>query len=455
VPKDEDKARKREELSRQWRERTRAYVAAVNEYIERGINTNWDRMGPSDEPRETRKQLAGRVIDVVRSANKRGEIEELRVKFPPAHGPFVNMLEKYGQGIPAVSVLDDNRIVVRVGNSWIDENNPGGYVAVIDGDRVERLSEDIYWVGRSPNREIFALATPAGVVLYRGWDGPHVVSLKWPSGTTVSHSSHLPEETPYPLIVSNLIPFDSGDRALLITEEGIFVLTEGEAAHLLPTSEYLERHFSDVEQEDPDEPIPCGTPMAHGAISPDGRWIACGYQASEHFIFDAATLERVAKIGNLTEYPHCAVFSSDSQVVALNSCHFYDGQTIGVPSNLFPGLETEQYKLDDRFTLLDDDCRVYAGISTDDEFILGDAYGYLRAIDFQGTERWRHFIGSSISAIDFSRDGKTFIATTYAGFLSIIDLHTGARDPFTIGTADHKERRRWLFWKNEPEPLIW
>ena len=80
--------------------------------------------------------------------------------------------------------------------------------------------------------------------------------------------------------------------------------------------------------------------------------------------------------------------------------------------------------------------------------------GYLRAFDMKGNPRWRHFIGSRIDAIDVSRDGKRLIATTYAGFLSIIDLDTGERDPFTIGTATHPERRRWVFWRGE-KPHVW
>jgi hypothetical protein len=58
-----------------------------------------------------------------------------------------------------------------------------------------------------------------------------------------------------------------------------------------------------------------------------------------------------------------------------------------------------------------------------------------------------------VNAIDVRRDGARLVVTTFAGFLCLIDLDTGSADPFTIGTATHRERRRWLFWKNEPTPL--
>jgi hypothetical protein len=47
------------------------------------------------------------------------------------------------------------------------------------------------------------------------------------------------------------------------------------------------------------------------------------------------------------------------------------------------------------------------------------------------------------------------VVTTYAGFLCILDLDTGEPDPFAIGTATLRERRRLLFWEKEPRPLLW
>jgi hypothetical protein len=156
----------------------------------------------------------------------------------------------------------------------------------------------------------------------------------------------------------------------------------------------------------------------------------------------------------MSEYPHYALFSNKSDMVALNSCHFYSGVTLGVPTSLLPGLKTEPYEPDPRMPILDDGARVYAGGFRKDEFIIGDADGYLRAFDRQGTRLWEHFIGSTIGSMDLSADGTKLIVTSYAGFLCFLDLDTGKSDPFAIGTSTHQERRRWLFWKAFP-PLVW
>lgn len=164
------------------------------------------------------------------------------------------------------------------------------------------------------------------------------------------------------------------------------------------------------------------------------------------------TLTLVGNVGNRSDYPHYALFSSDDSMLAVNSCHFYNGITLGVPTDLLPGLETEPYEDDERIILLDDDARVYAGICRQNEFIIGDASGYVRAFGADGNPRWQLFIGSSIGDRDTSADGKTLVVSTYAGFLSIFKMDSGEQAPHQIGNSQHMETRRWIFWKNEKQP---
>ena len=162
-------------------------------------------------------------------------------------------------------------------------------------------------------------------------------------------------------------------------------------------------------------------------------------------------------------------------MLALSSFRFYNGATLGVPTSLFPAFSISHDDLDEHcfskktlpemrkglqelapgLTIIDAESRVDAAAWRGDEFIIGDASGYLRAFDMKGNFRWCHFIGSSITAIDPSEDGKTLVVASCAGFLCILDVDTGERDPFTISTATNCERRRWLFWAKEPTPLVW
>jgi DNA-binding beta-propeller fold protein YncE len=196
--------------------------------------------------------------------------------------------------------------------------------------------------------------------------------------------------------------------------------------------------------------------MVHAAMSQDGRLLAAGYQSSLHYVFDGETYEIIGEVGHWSEYPHHTVFSDDESLIAFNSCHFYNGVTIGVPTSLLPGLKTEPYdREDERIVPLQSGARVYAAVARRDEFIVGDALGYLRAFDNKGRFRWQHFIGSTVGDIDIGPDGRRLVVSTYAGFLCFIGLDTGEADPYQIGTATHRERRRWLFWRQENGPLRW
>jgi hypothetical protein len=439
-----------DELSRRWRQESERYVAAINGFVARGQKESWDKISEKDQPKDTRQPLAEAVLNAVRRANQSGTVEGLRERFPPAHEPFLDMLKENGQSLPVVILLDDGRIVMRIGAP-----HQPGKVVIIDDLKIESLPTDIISIGRSPRRQFFAAARKKGVTIHQGWDGPRTATLNWPTGMEGVPVGFNVKPFTGTQIVERLIPFDSGDRAILVCSDGMFVLTADKAIRLLPTEEQmLERFMSQIE-DDPNFETFYNFDMGHAALSPNGKLIAAGHQDGPHFIFDADSLKVVGEIGNLSEYPHHAAFSSDGEYVALNSCWFHNGQTVGVPTRLLPGLKSEPYELDERFTKLEDGARVHAAVFRNDEFIIGDAYGYLRAFDVGGKFRWQHFIGSTVEDIDVSRDGKRLVVTTFAGFLSIMDLDTGTPDPFATGTSTHRERRRWLFWKKEPKPLAW
>ena len=326
-----------DELSRTWREEGLRYVKKINEYVKRGNETAWENMGP--EPEDTRSRLATAVIDVVRRANSDGKLQNLRDRFPPAHAPLLDLLNENGQTLPLVLLLEDGRIILRIGSP-----HEQGRVVVIDDTEITDLGDDIVTVGRSANRRYFAVARTTGITVHDAWNGPIVANLSWPTGREGAPMGFVPAALEIPFAVSELVPFPTGDRVLLVSHVGIFVLDEGGATRLLPTQEDMKEQFEWLREKRPGERLICNIDMEHGTVSPDGKWIAVGHQSSMHHVFDAKTLQQVGEIGNKSEYPHFAIFSGDSSVLALNSCHFYSGVTIGVPTRLLPGIKTEQYE---------------------------------------------------------------------------------------------------------------
>jgi len=239
-----------------------------------------------------------------------------------------------------------------------------------------------------------------------------------------------------------LIPFNDGLTLVLVSSAGIYLLTDTICQLIHPAP-------------DPDDPTEePNLSMEHAALSPDNRLLAVGEQDSEHLVLDATGV-LIAQIGPQSSYPHFALFSQSGDLLIVNSCHFYNGITIGVSTTGIAGLVIPANTPDERYTVIDDQCRVYIGVAARDYYILGDAYGYIKAFSQAGQLLWQHFLGSTISGIALSDDEQTLWVGTYAGILHQLQLGQGHRDNHTIGTGGHYEDFRILLWKNEVQPLVW
>ena len=154
--------------------------------------------------------------------------------------------------------------------------------------------------------------------------------------------------------------------------------------------------------------------MANATLSNDNEFVVAGEQCSDHVLMDREG-ERLGGIGAQMDYPHFCLFSADDTQLITNSCHFYDGVTIGVDrAALKRGLEVGD---EQNFTLIDDAMRVYAGVATRDFYILGDAYGYIKAVGKDGRKIWRHYLGGTIKSMALSEDGSVLFVGTYGGRL--------------------------------------
>ena len=439
---------------RKWQLAVTRYVAAINAYVAKGLAEGWDTCGEEPSMVSLDETLpAWRAA--LEAANAPGASAADRAAFrrdwPPAHAPLINLLPNEAIAISTLACLNDQSMLVRVG-TWYE----AGYVLHIVGERVERVS-DVEFFGQCPAGRYLALANKDGVVLTDGWHGPQVARLAWPTGREDLPEGVAPapfDAHPTPL---QLIPFPDGKRVLLVSGEGVFVLAEDGTRRVYPTREELEQEEiaarDEAEGKDADE-YPVSLAMAHGAISPDGRWIGVGSQSDRHWVFDA-DLQPVARVGPVSEYPHFALFSSESSMAIFNACHFYNGATLGVAVQDLPGLDTDYYADDPRTPTLQEGARVYAAVHRGDEFIIGDAGGYVRAFSHTGEQRWQQYVGSTVSAMAISMDGKTLIVATYAGFLCTFALDASGAEPWQIGTGAHREVQRWVFWKSWDRPMLW
>lgn len=430
----------------QWQQAVTAYARAINHYVAQGREHGWDDLEEPQAP--ATEHLLEAWQAALQAINQPGVDETRRQAFraawPPAHQPLVPLLDQHGQGICTVLLLDDGSLLARIGMPY----EKGQVVRIGEHGVTPVIGIDHF--GRCPQRRYFALANAEGVRVSDGWGGPLVARLPWPNGLEGLPTGYPFDPLDLPPTPTTLVPFADGQRVLLVSAEGIFVLAAEGATRLLPSAAQVLEELT--EGTDPDD-IALGLSMEHGAVSPDGRLIVLGEQSSRHLVLDEQ-LQPLAQIGPGGEYPHFALFNRKGDQLIVNACHFYNGGTLGVRVADLPGLDTEYYSEDPRTPLLQEGARVYAGVAGNGEYIVGDAYGYLRAFGEDGAEHWQHYLGSTISAMDISADGRTLVAASHAGFISVIALGAG-RPEWQIGTGEHGEVRRWLFWKGLDRALVW
>ena len=245
---------------------------------------------------------------------------------------------------------------------------------------------------------------------------------------------------------AEILPFNDGSKVLLSCHDGIFLISQSGAKLIHPIYEDGQLY------EDDDGNAALYIDMANAALSNDNELIVAGEQCGDHVLMDSEG-ERLGSIGAQSSYPHFCLFSADDTQLITNSCHFYNGVTIGVDrAALKRGLEVEAYSCDEdgekNFTLIDDAMRVYAGVATRDFYILGDAYGYIKAVGKDGRKIWRHYLGGTIKSMALSEDGSVLFVGTYGGRLHKLRLGAG-QDSHTIGNGNHKEEFRLIAYENK------
>ena len=414
--------KKKPSIQEEWYSKGEQYAQGINEMVEFGEKNGWDNW-KGKEPHDKRDHLAKEVIRLLKQANIENDVERFRNDFPPAHAPIVSFLKEQSQSIEQLYFINEQKIVFLIGTSYQKRQ-----AYLLDNDQTLELDKHIHAIGKSKQNNIFAIATDGKISTYNGWEGELI-------------SEFILNETAQ-LGITELIPFNDGKKLLMVTSEGIYLLSQNEEKLIHPLNEDDEEDWSP------------NIDMENATLSNDNTYIIVGDQCCDHRVLDAEG-NTLGSIGSQSSYPHFCLFSKDDSQLITNSCHFYNGITIGVDTDQLNGINIKAYTESDNYKTIDDDMRVYIGIATQNYYILGDAYGYIKAFDKNGNKVWRHFLGSTISGMTISDDEETLWVGSFSGILHKLKLGKGHRDTHTIGNGNHYEEFRLLIWKNEPQIWKW
>jgi len=411
------------DIQKEWFSIGEKYGTSINEMLAFVDKHGWDNW-KDGEMEDTRQNLADTVFQRLKEANQENKTEEFRQSYPPSHAPFGDMLEKKGQCLEMFCFIEHQRIVFFRGTSYQKRQ-----AYLLDGDQVIELDSEIYAIGKSMQNNVFAIATAGKICTYQNWEG-HLI-----------REFHLKETAT--IGITQLIPFNDGQKVLLVSSSGIYLLTAEDEKLIHP-----------IKEEDDDDEDFSEIDMENATLSNNNQYIVAGDQCRDHQIMDANG-NPIAVVCCHSSYPHYCLFSKDDSQLITNSCHFYNGVTIGVNTNEMDQIEKETSSDEGNFVFIDETMRVYAGVATSDYYILGDAYGYIKAFDKEGKTLWRHFLGSTIGGMAISDDEKTLWVGSCSGMLHKLQLGKGHRDTHTIGNGEHYEEFRLIIWKDEPQIWKW
>lgn len=432
------------EWQKEWNEKGEKYAKAVNDMVAFAEVHGWDAYKGEDpvDEREGTTQLCEAVFALLKEANERGETAKFRADFQPSNIIFGECEDEAGNADEKDKIGDKlgnvDQICPLGGENVlfiVSQSDPEGWhkkLYLLEGERVSVIAEGVITVGKSKRNEIYALLRRGEIELIKGYDGKS-------GGEPVARFSH---ELEIIYDEAEILPFNDGSKVLLTAHDGIFLISQSGAKLIHPI----------YEDEDEDE-YELEIDMANATLSNDNELIVAGEQdTDEHVLMDREG-ERLGGIGAQSAYPHFCLFSVDDTQLITNSCHFYNGVTIGVDRALLKrGLKVEAYSYDEEgeknFTLIDDAMRVYAGVATRDFYILGDAYGYIKAVGKDGRKIWRHYLGGTIKSMAISEDGSVLFVGTYGGRLHKLRLGAG-QDSHTIGNGNHKEEFRLIAYEDK------
>lgn len=290
TPADHEPAMDLDDWNRIGCAKAQRVCAALEAIIDHGEDVDEDLL--EDERSE---ELADAVLDEVVALNQAGKWQQARSRFTPAHRPFDSHMGDLG--LHAVVLLGPERLLVRLGDE----------VLHIDGEQVVTV-EGASMFAISRNRRWLVIAAVEGLAVH------HVPDM--PAGMLASPQRLIPwpEEVDVdPASVRTLDIADDGLSVALASDEFGIWFASGDAWTVLAPRPGV----GDDDTGDGDEDVaegaegvqnlgtdacpvyigsyaqlksrfggPLGLDMAHAALSPDGRFIAYGWQdaISGHYV---------------------------------------------------------------------------------------------------------------------------------------------------------------------------
>lgn len=419
-----------DEWNKQGRATNQAVCAALAGAIEEGHDCDIDL---TEDNRS--EALANAVLKEVVAENDKGTWQNARRRFDPAHGPFVPHMEATeSEGFGAVSILGADSFLVRRDDTTLH----------MDGDSIAPL-EGVHGFARSRDRRWLALACDGFIEVRPSLHAPADFKLPWPGGEPFSPQS---------------FEIANDGQTMLISEvsDGIWVSQNGEWIDLV---DRIRSDGSDDLDED-DDPH-----HLHGALSPDGKLIAYGWQDSPgHYVerLTSGQIERVGMLEAVESVQMAARFTDDSLRVLSNTlADMYKGVTVAPLVESLLGKEAYD-DLPEGTPRVDELLPAYALTSLPGSVLgLGDAIAWIcgagwchgRLLRGEDKPAFTQMFGSSLCGVDYDPHSGRAVVASSSGYLHVLDPAQEATTGTQRGYRPRQELYRWVWWDTLEKPIRW
>jgi hypothetical protein len=444
-------------LSARWIEQGWRYVEGVNRYHAAmdahftAVDAGKKSVKPADVKSDPRNGVSAEILKVAKAllpSATAAEIAQWRAAFPFAYDALIDAYKNDSCAVDQCFSLDGNDCAVIVKNFNGHPRSLG-----VKRGATWKFDATVHRVGRSNNRKIWAFANERGIETRDGFDGKVINTFAYPRGNEGLPDWLKLQPTKAARVADVVLPFNDGARVLLANETGVYLLTaatKDKALRLHPQEFDREGAYSWPKNKD-EAGRALSLAMVHVALSPDEKYIALGEQDSAHLLLNSAG--KVVASADPGNYPHYALFDRAATQVLFNECHFYNGTTGMLALNK---VASSAAKTPVTHTLkpVDEVLRVYSATAGPDAFYLGGS-GYMNCVELGGRQRWRHHVGGSVNAVEFTNDDKFLWTASYSGLLVRSEARAGTGDPARIGDSPLWDVERWLFLDDMSAPIPW
>lgn len=375
------------------RQKAKGVCIALEDAIDRETDT--DEEFTDDERSE---EFADAVLDEVKTLNDEGQWQQARARFDPAYAPCISHLGDLG--LHAVVILGAERFLVRLGDEVLHIS--GSEVMPVEGASMFAMA---------CNRRWLVLATDKGLEVPTGLDAQTHQTIAWPEGVAVDPSTIL-----------SLGIADDGRSVVLASDSfGIWIVKEGMWTALAPRAGIGVGVGDDEAELQKDDGVrnlgdgmcpvyfgsyadikakfggPLGIDNTHVDISPDGQYLAYGWQDAD----DAPNADEFLRAYGMTLLPG-APFGLDEPVAWIGGA------------------------------------------------------GWSHAVPLSGGKPvFTHHLGSALRSFDYDPVSQRVAIASASGILHVLDPFCESDEGRERGYHPRRELFRWIFWETLDVPIRW